>query len=811
MADLFNDIRHALRQFRRRPRLALAIVVTLALALGMNVAVFSVVHAVMFRALPFASPERIVWIASVRPDNPAAPFSLPEFMDYRALTRTLSGVGAYANWSASLDVGGRTERFQGARLSANSFAIFGVRASAGRLLGESDDALGAAPVAVLSYGLWQRQFGGAADIVGRPLRIDGQSVTVVGILPRHFPLPLQGIDVIVPLVPDRDPSRFARNSTNFLRLFGRLHDGVAQEQAQGELTTICHALRQQFPREYARKESVRLIPFQEALVGDVRQSMRLLLAAVIVVLGTALANLVCLVLIRASERRTEQAVRLALGASTLDLLRQLTVEAAILAIAGSVLGWLVAAAATALTLPWMPSSIPRLDEVRLDRRVLLFALVLTGVTTLLLSLAPLAAIVRRRGGDGLRLHTRGAVGDRWDHRARQALVVGEIAIAVVLLLATALLLANVRHLQQVPPGFDADGVFQARVSVPASYRSADDVVEFYERMLERVTALPGVQHAGLISIAPLSGLLRTVPLGVLGEPPMDGRDAPSANLRVISPGYLATVGTPILEGRAFSETDRSDAPPVALVSAALADKFLAPRPIGRHIMINDNSKGPRPVEVVGVVGNVRHAALDTPPTFDVYLPLRQLHPEAVAFVTSYQFWMVKVQTDPDGFRNSFLSEVRSVDPDAAISSAGSLRRFVDASLGPGRFNLGLFAAFSLTAVLLAVSGVYTLMSHNVSQRHQEIGVRMAIGASARDVIRLIVGQAARLACLGIGAGALVAVAVRPLIAGSARSASIDPALSGAVVAMLAGVVLLASWLPARRAARIQPGLVLLDV
>ncbi len=296
--------------------------------------------------------------------------------------------------------------------------------------------------------------------------------------------------LIVPLVPDRDPFRFARNSTNLLRFFGNCRRSVAREQAQGELTTICHALRLQFPKEYARKESVRVIPFQEALVGDVRQSMMLLLGAVIVVLGTALANLVCLVLIRASDRQTELDVRIALGASRLDLLRQLAVEAALLAIVGSVVGWLMASWASALTLPWMPASIPRLDEVRIDRRVLLFALVLTGLTTLLLSLAPLGAIVRSRALGGLRLQTRGAVGDRWNHRARQTLVVGEIAIALVLLLATTVLVENIRELQRVQPGFDAEGVFQARVSIPPTYRSAEAVVQFYERLRERVVDSP---------------------------------------------------------------------------------------------------------------------------------------------------------------------------------------------------------------------------------------------------------------------------------------------------------------------------------
>ncbi len=315
-----------------------------------------------------------------------------------------------------------------------------------------------------------------------------------------------------------------------------------------------------------------------------------------------------------------------------------------------------------------------------------------------------------------------------------------------------------------------------------------------------------MQHVGVISIAPFSGLLRTVPLGVVGQPPMDGRDAPSANLRVITPGYLPAVGTPLVAGRLFTEADRSDSPPVALVSAALAVRFLAPQPIGQHVLINDNSKGPRPVEVVGVVADVRQTALDTSPSFDVYIPLRQLHPEAVAFVMSNQFWMVKVATDPEAFRIPFLAEVRAVDDDAAISSTGPLRRFVEASLGPRRFNLGLFGAFSFTAVLLAVSGVYTLVSYSVSQRRQEIGVRMAVGASGKDVCRLILGQAARLACTGLCVGAVVAIGARPLISGLAQDLALDPWMSVLSAVVLMAIVIAAAWLPARRAIRIQPNM-----
>ena len=464
--------------------------------------------------------------------------------------------------------------------------------------------------------------------------------------------------------------------------------------------------------------------------------------------------------------------------------------------------------ATAATMPWLPSSIPRLDEVGIDQRVLLFALVLTSLTAILFSLAPFAAIMRSQGVDGLRLHTRGAVGDRWNHLARQALVVGEISTALVLLLATTILVENVSQLQRVQPGFNPDNVFQARISIPPRYRSVDALSRFYERLSERIAVLPGVRDVGVISVAPLSGLLRTVPFGVVGRPATDDRDIPSANLRVITPGYLNAVGTRLLDGRPLSEADRSDSLPVALVSAALASRFLSPDPIGRHVLINDNSSGPRPVEVVGVVEDVRQTALDTVPTFDVYLPLRQIHPEGVAQLRDNQFWMVKLATEPGAFRVPFLAELRAVDQDAAVSSTGPLSTFVDAWFGPRRFNLALFGAFSFTALLLAVSGVYALVSYTVNQRRQEIGVRMAVGATARHVHRLILGQAVRLVCAGLGVGVLLVIGLRPLVSWMALGAALDPSLGILSAASLAAVVITAAWLPARRATRIEPSLAL---
>ena len=807
--------RIALRQHLRQPAFALTVVFTLAMAIGATTAVFSVVNAVLVRALPFAAPDRLVWIASVRPDNPSAPFSLPEFVDYRSETRTLSGLTAYANWSASLAGDGITERLTGARMSANGFDVLGVAPAAGRLLNERDDRPDAPAVVVLSYRLWQRLFGGSPGVIGQTVRINAQSFVVVGVLPAQFPLPLRDVDVITPLAPDRDPLRHLRNSVNFLRFFGRLAPEVGLNEAQAELTAICRSLRQQFPTEYARKEAVSVVPFHEALVGDHRSAMLVLFAAVIVVLATALANLTSLALVRANGRRAELAMRMAIGASRLHLARQLAIEAVMLAAAGTALGWLVATQAVAAALVWAPPSLPRLDEVTLDGKVALLAAGVTLLVIALLAFAPLAATSRLRAGDSLHLTSRGAIGDRWNHRVRQLLVVSEISAALVLLLATIVLLQNLRVLNDVDPGFTPDGVFQARVSIPPTYRSPDEVAGFYDRLKDRISAAPGVEQVGLISIAPLSGLLATVPFSVDGESRAE-RDRFSANLRAISPGYLTAVETRLLQGRGFSELDRSDTPDVALVSAALAERSLSGNAVGRRLLIDDNNQGPRPIEVIGVVENVRQAALDLPPALDIYVPLRQVHPDGVALIRNNQFWMVKTAADPAAFRGTFLAHLRAVDPDAAVSSTGPMRQYIDAWLGPRRFNLGLFAAFAATAVVLAGSGLYGLVAYAVSQRTREIGVRMAIGATRGDVYRMILRHAALLGVAGVVGGLSLASVARPLIAsmlGSTASASsaevsIAPAVVLGAAALLIAIVVMAAWLPARRAARIEPTLAL---
>ena len=807
MNAALNDLRIALRQHGRQPGFAVTVILTLGVTISATTAVFSVVNAVLIRALPFASPDQLIWIASVRADNANAPFSLPEFMDYRAETRTVSGLAAYANWSASLAGDDRTERLQGARMSANAFDVLGVSPSVGRLLTDSDDRPDAPGVVVLSYRLWQRRYGGRADVVGQAVRINTESFTVVGVLPAQFPLPLLDLDVITPLAPERDPLRHVRNSVNFLRVFGRLTAGADPREAEAELTAICRSLRQQFPVEYARKDAVRVTPLGDAVVGEVRPAMLILFGAVIVVLATALSNLVSLSLVRASRRAAELSLRVAIGASRWHLARQLTVEALALAAIGSALGCALAALAIRAASVWAPPSIPRLDEVSLSGAVVLFVIVVTTIVTTVLAMASLGAMARTQAGDALQLASRGAIGDRWSHRVRNVMVVSEIAAALVLLLATVALVQSLYRLQELNPGFDPDRVFQARVSIPPTYASADDVARFYDRLSERLIVSPGVTHVGVISAAPLSGLLATVPFSVAGQS-VDERERARANYRAISPGYLSTVGTRLLEGRPFAETDRSDTPQVALVSAALADRLLSGRALGQRLLINDNNVGPRPVEVVGVVDNVRHTALDLPPELDIYVPVRQFHQDWLPVLRNNHFWMVKTDADPAAFPATFLAHLRAVDPDAAVSGAGAMRQSIDAWLGPRRFTLSLFSAFALTAVFLAVVGLYGLVSYAVSQRASEFGLRMAIGATPGDVQRMIFRQAALLGLAGSAVGAGLAAATRPLIVAFVHDVAINPLFAVATSAGLIGVVLLAAWLPARRAARVEPTLAL---
>ena len=802
---LLIDVRRAWRQARRKPGASAAIVLTLALAIGASTAIFSLLSAVVLRALPFEHATRLLWIAAVRPAGTEGPFSLPEYIDYRDRVTTLEHLVAYATWNANLTGSGYGERLQGLRMSANAFVALGVQPARGRLLAPFDDRPGAQRVAVLGYELWRRHFGADDAIVGQTLRLNGEPSVVVGVLPRHFPLPQRDIDVVVPLAADQDSVRGVRASASFLRFIGLLARGADTATATHELNDISAQLRQRFPVEYARKLGVRMAPLQNELVGDSRKTLLLIFAAVLLVLAMACANVISLLLARAVERRREIAVRVALGASRRAVVRQLLVEGGLHAIAGGIGGMLVTVWGLRALVAIAPPTLPRLSEVALDARMLGFTALVTLTVALLFGIAPAAQTFQLGLGENL-MSLRAPFGGARQHRLRRRLIVAEIAIAVILLVASGLIVGSLVRLQRVDPGFATKDVLVGRVSLLRSkYTKREQLVQFHDRFLERLRSLPGVRGAGTISVAPLSGNSASTQFTIEGRPWRSPGDAPEVQFRLISPGYLDAAGTRLVRGRNILESDRGEAPPVALVNEALAERFLGQEPLGQRIRIDDNSQGPRAVEVVGIVANVKHTALEAAPTNDVYLAWAQAHADHVPFLTNYQFWAVRVDGDPADLGEAFRRELASIDPDAATSQLRTFQQYLDTSLAARRFSVFLMAAFAIAALMLATTGLYAVVAYAVSQQAGEIGVRIAVGARPWDIHRLVLGQATGLIATGVALGLVVSILGQRIIASLLFGTSAgDPrVLLGAALAETT-VALAASYLPARRAARVDP-------
>jgi putative ABC transport system permease protein len=803
--QLVRDLRVSLRRSRRAPVSTLAIVATLAICIGATTGMFSIVNAVLLRAIPYRAPDRLVWISSVRPDRADAPFSLPEFLEFSRRARGVD-LGALANWSATLATEGVAQRLQGMRISAHAFDILGAPAAAGRLLQTADDLAGADRVVVLSDAFWRSRFGGDTAALGATIGLNGEPYRIVGVLPRHFPLPLRDVDVVVPLAPDRDPRRHVHGSTNFLLLFGRLAGSAAPADAERELSALNQDLRRQYPAQYANKHGVRLTAMQDYLVGDYRRALLLMLGAVALMLAIGLANVVNLLLIRATARQGEVALQRALGVSNRGIARQLVTEGALLEGAGGLAGALLAWWGVALTATAAPLRVLRLDEARVDTTALLVALGLSLLATALFSLLPLGVGLRADPLAALAGSGRMRTGTRGQGRLRAAGVVAEVALALVLTSGTATMVQSLARLQRVDLGYRPDSVFIARLSLPpGKYPRVGDVAGFHRRLQEAIAAEPGVIAAGVTTVAPLSGLLWSVPFSVVGGPPVSLGERISANFRPVSPGYLSTIGATLVAGREFTETDDSSAVPVAIVSRAFADRHLPGDPVGRQILVDDNNAGPRPVAVVGVVADMRHVTLDGQPTSDIFIPLRQTHQDGVGVLTNNQFWTVRLATDPTGFNATFLRLLQGVDRDVATSRLSTMRAYVDAVLVPRRFSVGLLVAFAALALVLATVGVYGVMAYSVELRRREIALRLALGEPPGATVGLVLRGALRVVALGVVLGVAGALLGGRAMEGVWVGVSPgDPRVVSAVAALLTLTTMLATWMPARRAARIDP-------
>jgi putative ABC transport system permease protein len=792
----------------RQPGFSLVAILTLALAIGANTAIFSLVNAVLLRQLPFTQPERLAQVWSVRSVGDSFQFTVPDFCDYRDQSRNVA-LAAFANWSGNLTGTGEPERVQGTRVSANVFELLGVKATLGRTLLPSDDQPGNQHVVVLSHGFWRRRFNASSSVIGQKMLLNGVSYEIVGVLPPEFLFPFYAdAELVAPLAPEADPLRHVRNSVSFLRLLARLKPEITPAQAAAELNGIASQLRQQYPQANGGKLGVRVVKLRDGIVGNYRNALWVLFGAVGLVLLIACANLANLLLARAAGRRREMALRAALGAARTRLIRQLLTESLLLALAGAALGALLAYWGGEMLLTLSPANLPRAREASLDGRALSFTLAVSLLCGLLFGLAPAwqtSAIDLNRS---LREGGKGTAGRAAGNRLRSLLVVAEVALALVLLIGAGLFIRSFQKAQEVRPGFDASNVLLVRLALPPNnYPDHEAIIRFTEQAEQRLAALPGVQSLGVVDIPPLNGMGgSTVEFNMAGRPPATRERTPRAQYRIATPGYFRALGITLIAGREFNERDKAAARPVLLINQQLAQRYFGDRnPVGEYLTIDDNNQGPRALEIIGVVGDVKQIGLENSPTFDIYLPLRQVHADNIGLLRNNLHWALRTATEPQALAASVKRELQAIDRDVPASSIRTMEQSLAAILAPRRFNLLLLGIFAAVALLLAAAGIYAVVAYAVTQRKQEIGIRLALGAQTKDVLRLVIGQSMRPALIGIGIGLIAALALTRLMTGLLFGVSAtDPATFAAICGLLLFVALLACWIPARRAAKVDP-------
>jgi putative ABC transport system permease protein len=806
MESLVPDVRYAVRRLVKTPGFTLVALITLALGIGANTAIFSVVHGVLLRPLPFKDPDRLYWLWTRHTSTDRYPFQLPEFCDYRDQNKTLESVAGFANWNPNLTGDGPAERLTGLRVSGGLFETLGTHAAVGRTLAPADDTPGQEKVAVLTHGLWQRRFGGDPAVVGRALTLNGEPFTVVGVMERDFFFPLRLAEIAIPLAPDRDPWRQNRKSTNFLRAVGRARPGVSGAQIADDLDGIQRRLQKEFPESYGSKRGLLAVPYREELTRTFSLALWVLLGAVALLLLIACANLANLMLVRATDRRRDMAIRQALGASRSELVRQLLVESALLAVGGALLGTLLARWTVPLLVALSPEALPRARDIHVSLPVLLFTLGAAVLAAVLFGLAPALRAARVDPSLDLKSEGRGAAGTADRGRARGLIVASQVALMMMLLTGAGLLLKSFHEVMRVEPGFDP-GVLTVRLSLPRKdYGELAKVSQFYRQLEARVAALPGVTSVAAINHVPLNGAIATAEYNVADRPPASDDALPTAQYRMATPGYFRAMGVPLLAGRAFTDDDREGGAPVVIVSRGLARQAFPDRdPLGRYLLVRDTPTGFRPMQIVGVVGDVRHTSLEADAEPHVYLPYHQTHRDPLVWLTQNQFLVVRTMGAPLAMAEAVRRELQAVDSTVAAADIRASGYYLDAATAARRFSLELLGGFAGLALVMAAIGIYGVVSYTVAQRTREIGVRIALGAEMRDIVGMVLGEGVKRTVVGVGlglAGALAAShAVRGLLYGVGAT---DPVTYAAVIALLLGVTIVACLLPAWRAARVSP-------
>ena len=807
MNTLWQDLRFGARMLIKNPGFTLIAIITLALGIGANTAIFSVVHAVLLRPLPYQDPERLtlLWTKLDKIGLDQNWVSEPEVLDFREQSELFESFGVVSGSSFILTGEGEPEQLSGAQISTNFFSVLGAKINAGRDFEPNEEIPGAPRVAILSHGFWQRAFGGEQSVIGRTINLSGRPTTVVGVLPATFALVVPkeamvpaGVDVWIPYAVDY--AKQERDSHG-LTVIGRIKPGVTIAQAQEEMNAIAARL---YPIHYTHTGfEVRVVSLHGDIVRKMRPALLVLLGAVGFVLLIACANVANLLLGRAAAREKEMAIRAAMGAGRVRLLRQLLTESVMLSFLGGAIGLGLAVWGVDALLALSPSDLPRIDEVSINVRVLAFTCIVAALTGILFGLVPALNASTIDLTRSLKEGSRSLAGGT-SHWLRSMIVVAEIALSLVLLVGAGLLILSFVRLSRVDPGFDAHNVLTMKMTLPRSkYKDGPAAASFYKGLLEKINALPGVESAAGISQLPLSGDYWGGTLtfeGVTANAERGNLASFEVDQRAITPDYFTTMRTPLLEGRFFTSQDVRGRPNVAIVDETLARRLWPDAsPVGRRFTFGRfPEKPPDWVEIVGVVRHIRHHKLDANVREEVYYP----H----ALVSFSQMTLaIRTASEPLSMVGAVRDTVRSLDQDQPVSRIRTMDELVSGALAPARFTMLLLIIFAGVAAALAVIGIYGVMSHAVSQRTHEIGVRMALGAQVSDVLKMTLGQGARLVALGIGAGLFGAFALTRLMASLLFNVSATDSTTFIVISViLAGVALVACFIPARKAAKVDP-------
>jgi putative ABC transport system permease protein len=799
-ATLLQDVRFAARTFLRSPRFTIPAVLALALGIGATSAIFSVVRGVILKPLPYADPDRIVviWENNLRRNRPRNVIGAANFVEWRARNRSFDHLGMVGPSRINVILNGQPEEVAGLSVSSDALAALGVQPTMGRLYTAEEDLEGSDRVILLGYEFWQSRFGGRGDILGTTITANGRPRSVIGVMPAGFTIVGQRADFMVPYgwTLERLRSAPGRGSSHGL---ARLREGVTFEQATSDMVSIAAQLEKEFPPRNANW-SVTLVPVHEQMVDQIRPALLVLAGAVLLVLLIACVNVANLLLARSTVRQRELGLRTALGAGRGRLLRQMLTESLLLSFVGGIAGLALAFAfhrgLLALVANRIP--VPRLEQVALDLPVLAFTFALAVGTGLLFGLIP-ALLAAASANDALREGGRHGASPR-SRRALGALVIAEVALSLVLLAGAGLLIRSFLRLQSVSPGFDASGVLTARVQLPgARYNDSRRSSAFFTETVSRIRALPGVQSAAAVSFLPLAGPGIGTSFYRADRPQPAAGEAPTTEVRPVTPEFFRTMRVPILSGRDFNDSDTADAPLVAIVGEALARQHLSgEHPIGKRLHVNIGTVDGMNVEIVGVVGNVKMTSLDTEARPAVFLPHTQL---SIGLMT----YVVRTDITPMSLVNSVAASVHALDPELPLADVRTLDDVVDATLARPRTVSVLLTTFALMALILAGVGVYGVMAYSVSQRTQEIGVRMALGATTRSVFRLVLGQALRLVAIGVVVGLIAAgLLTRVLESLLYDTEPLDPWTFVVTATVLVAVATIACYLPARRGTRIAP-------